>query len=58
MALAAAGRKVGGGVNMIPEVLDVLEGRSQWHLECADALQFLTTLPDGCVNAVITDPPF
>lgn len=28
------------------------------HIECADALTYLRTLPDGCAAAVITDPPY
>ena len=30
----------------------------QWALAQAEALRFLSTLPDGCVDAIITDPPY
>lgn len=29
-----------------------------YELHCMDALQFMATLPDGAVDAVITDPPY
>lgn len=29
-----------------------------YELHCQDALQFMATLPDGAVDAVITDPPY
>jgi site-specific DNA-methyltransferase (adenine-specific) len=29
-----------------------------WALVAADALQLLRSLPDGCVDAVVTDPPY
>lgn len=38
--------------------LDVIEGRARWCVVEGDALQVLTTLPDGCVDAVVTDPPY
>jgi site-specific DNA-methyltransferase (adenine-specific) len=37
---------------------DVLSGRARWALECGDALAVLPRLPAGCVDAVVTDPPF
>jgi len=36
----------------------VLAGEARWHVERAEALAFLRTLPDACVDAVITDPPY
>ena len=36
---------------------DVLAGRARWAVECGDALAVLPTLPDACVEAVVTDPP-
>lgn len=41
-----------------PEIADVLEGRAQWAVLCSDALDVLPTLPGGCVDAVVTDPPY
>ena len=38
--------------------MDVIEGRARWCVVEGDALQVLTTLPDGCVDAVVTDPPY
>lgn len=29
-----------------------------WQVECADALDALRALPDGCADAIITDPPY
>lgn len=37
---------------------DVLAGRARWHLHRGDALAWLSSLPAGCANAVITDPPY
>jgi hypothetical protein len=28
------------------------------HIEHADAISYLRTLPDGCVNCVVTSPPY
>ena len=38
-------------------IADVLAGRARWAVECGDALAVLPTLPDACVEAVVTDPP-
>jgi hypothetical protein len=35
----------------------VLDGRERWAVECGDSLALLRTLPDACVDAVVTDPP-
>ncbi len=43
---------------MTPEVQDVIEGRSQWHLHTGDCLPWLATLPAGCIDMIWTDPPF
>jgi hypothetical protein len=37
---------------------DVLAGRATWSVECADAVDFLRRLPDGCLDAVLCDPPY
>jgi site-specific DNA-methyltransferase (adenine-specific) len=38
--------------------LDVLEGRSRFSVTHGNALALLQTLPDACVDAVCTDPPY
>jgi DNA modification methylase len=43
---------------MHEEIADVLAGRRRWCVICADCLDVLPTLPDGCVDAVIVDPPY
>lgn len=40
------------------EIDDVLAGRARWCVVQADCLDVLPTLPDGCVDAVVTDPPY
>lgn len=37
---------------------EVLSGAREWHVEQGEALAFLRSLPDACVDAVITDPPY
>lgn len=37
---------------------DVLSGDARWCVVEGDALAVLATLPDGCVDAVVTDPPY
>lgn len=44
------------GVN--PEIAAVLEGRSRWCVVQGDCLEILPTLPEGTVDAVVTDPPY
>lgn len=38
--------------------LDVIEGRARWCVLERDALAVLADLPDGSIDAVITDPPY
>ena len=45
-------------MNLHPDIAAVLEGRSQWAVVTGDCLAVLPTLPAGCVDAVVTDPPF
>ncbi len=40
------------------EIGAVLEGRSEGCVVNADCLQVLPELPDGCVDLVLTDPPY
>lgn len=37
---------------------DVLSGAAQWCVVEGDALALLASLPDGCVDHVVTDPPY
>ena len=39
-------------------VSDVLAGTARYHVEQGEAFTFVSSLPDGCVDAVITDPPY
>lgn len=43
---------------MHPEIADVLAGRRRWCVVNAEALAVLETLPAGCVDAVVVDPPY
>ena len=36
----------------------VLEGRERWALADRDCLEFLKLLPDNCIGACVTDPPY
>lgn len=39
-------------------IADVLDGRARWCVVERDALAVLAELPAGCVDAVVTDPPY
>jgi site-specific DNA-methyltransferase (adenine-specific) len=41
-----------------PYTKAVLEGRERWALADQDCLEFLKLLPDNCIDACITDPPY
>lgn len=43
---------------MNPEIESVLAGKTQGCVVCGDCLEILPTLPDGCVDLVLTDPPY
>jgi adenine-specific DNA-methyltransferase len=43
---------------MTATTADVLAGRAPYALHEGDALAWLPTLPAGCVDAVVTDPPY
>ena len=45
-------------MNLHPDIAAVLEGRSPWCVVTGDCLAVLPTLPAGCVDAVVTDPPY
>mgnify|MGYP002413513966 CR=1 FL=1 len=36
----------------------VLSGERRWHIECCRAEELELLLPDGCVDLILTDPPF
>jgi DNA modification methylase len=39
-------------------VADVLASRARWALDEADAVAWLRGLPGGCLDAIVTDPPY
>ena len=41
-----------------PDIQSVLDGESEGCIVCGDCLEIMKDMPDGCVDAVITDPPF
>ncbi len=41
-----------------PEIDAVLAGESEGCIICADCLEVMAEMPDGCVDAVVTDPPY
>jgi DNA modification methylase len=43
---------------MPAEVGEVLEGSRRWCVIHADCLDVMAAMPDGCVDHVITDPPY
>lgn len=40
------------------QIRAVIEGRSPWCVVTGDCLAVLPTLPAGCVDCVVTDPPY
>jgi len=40
------------------DIQAVLEGRERWCVVQGDCLDVMRGLPDGCVDAVVTDPPY
>jgi len=41
-----------------PEIAAVLAGESEGVIICGDCLEVMAGMPDGCVDAVVTDPPY
>lgn len=41
-----------------PDIESVLWGADKWCVEEADCVDVLRALPDGCVDAIVTDPPY
>lgn len=40
------------------DIQAVLDGRERWCVVRGDCLDVMRALPDGCVDAVVTDPPY
>lgn len=38
--------------------IDVIEGRARWCVVEGEALELLASLPSGCADAIVTDPPY
>lgn len=45
-------------IDVPPPIAEVLAGRSRWATLQGDGLDVLRRLPDGVVDAVVTDPPY
>lgn len=45
-------------MSLHPDILAVIEGRSQWCVVTGDCLQILPTIPAGSIDGVICDPPY
>ncbi len=41
-----------------PEIDAVLAGESDGCIVCGDCLEVMADMPDGCVDAVVSDPPY
>ena len=41
-----------------PDIAAVIHGDSEGCIVCEDCLEVMRDMPDGCVDAVVTDPPF
>ena len=47
-----------GELVMNKEVDAVINGDSEGCIVCGDCLEIMKDMPDGCVDAVVTDPPY
>jgi len=50
-----------GAVDNLPANDDwraVLDSSRRWAVVCGDCLDVMRQMPDGCVDAVVTDPPY
>lgn len=45
-------------VSLHPDIAAVLNGDSEGCIVCGDCLEIMKDMPDGCVDAVVTDPPY
>jgi DNA modification methylase len=46
------------GMTLPKEIVQVLAGDRQWHLEQGDCRELLRLLPDNCIDAVVVDLPY
>ena len=46
------------GLVVVVTAADVLAGKANWAITCADVMDGLAQLPDGCVHTVVTSPPY
>lgn len=45
-------------MSLHPDIAAVLAGESEGAIVCDDCLSVMADMPDGCVDAVVTDPPY
>jgi len=45
-------------VTLHPDIAAVLSGESEGCVVTGDCLEIMADMPDGCVDAVVTDPPY
>lgn len=43
---------------MDPEIAEVLDGARKWTVVHGSNLDILRTMPDACVDSIVTDPPY
>lgn len=56
--LVAGGERAVDGEGGVSAILDVIEGRARYAVECCRAENFAERLPAGCVNLATPDPPY
>jgi hypothetical protein len=39
-------------------ISEVLSGQAQWHIERGDVRSVLQSMPDKCVQTIVTSPPY
>jgi len=39
-------------------IAEVLSDQTQWHIEQGDVRNVLRSMPDSCVQTIITSPPY
>lgn len=45
-------------MSLHPDIAAVLNGDSEGCIVCGNCLEIMPDMPDGCVDAVVTDPPY
>src|SRR5204862_6001645 len=54
-----SGERRGDAVHAVEgKIEEVIRGEASWCVVHGDALHVLRDLPDGCVDAFVTDPPY